>query len=83
MKIYDPKKFGEFLSNARQKAGVPIAKIVKETGVSQGHYLALENGACGYNISDEVLDELMDLIPGFSLALADGVFEPGRPLKDM
>ena len=86
MRIYNPKEFAKGLEAVRKKAQVSWSTVAKkmegEMGLHQGTFRAIVTGKA-QDIDDEVLDTLMDALPGLSLATCPGVYEPATKLKDL
>lgn len=86
LRLHDPAAFAADLVKARRKKGLSAAYVAKKLndslGVHPKHYLIIENGGTA-TIDFQIIDELMDIIPGFSPARVRGIDQPGTPIKDM
>jgi hypothetical protein len=89
MQVHDPKKFGLHLGRLRSAAGLSIPFMVKAiTRASEGSidlhpklWHMIEVGGGGTQIDDDLIDTLMDCLPGFSPATAPGVTGPSQGIK--
>ncbi len=87
MLLYDEKEFGLNLVEIRKVAGrtwQQVAKVLEtKIGVHPKHYISIEMGKAGKEIDDKIIDELMDILPGFSPSSMRGVFPPTKEVKDI
>jgi len=90
MQIHDPKKFGYHLRTLRQQSGMPIPLLIKmisaksdgEIDLHPKLWAAVEDGMGGFSIDDDLIDVLMDCLPGFSPASSPGVNAPGMTVRE-
>jgi len=83
MQIHDPAKFGPYIQKLRKMAGISLQDMADRVGISKVLYGAIERAQMGSRIDDEILDEMAEHLPRFSLGTADGVHPPSTTLKKM
>lgn len=79
MRIHDPKRFGTHMMLLRKNAGISLDQACEKMGIPKKLYAAIEAGKIGRELDDEMIDEWMSWLPGFSPATAPGV--TGPPLR--
>lgn len=86
MHLYDEVAFGRNLTILRKNCGLTwqaVAKRLEDSiGLHQRHYVAIEMGKAGKEIDDQIIDELMDTVRGFSPGRMHGVNPPGKTVKN-
>ncbi len=90
MQIHDPVLFGAHVRELRMRAGLTLPLLVKmivdkSRGDVELHPKlldALERGMGGKAVDDDLIDALMDVLPGFSPSTAPGVNASGRPVRE-
>lgn len=75
MRVFNSRKFGAHLMLLRNKAGLKPNVVFEKLGMHPGVYRKIEAGEIS-EIDDDIIDALMDVLPGFSPATADGVTMP-------
>jgi hypothetical protein len=74
--IADPKRFGTHLMLLRKNAGITLDSACEKMGMDKKIYASIEKGFLGKGLEDDIIDELMNWLPGFSLATSPGVTGP-------
>lgn len=85
MRIADPKRFGTHLMLLRKNAGITLDTACQKMGMDKKMYAAVEQGRMGktFDLDDDLVDELMNWLPGFSPATAPGVTGPPIRKQDV
>jgi hypothetical protein len=79
MRISDPKRFGTHLMLLRKNAGITLDDACARMEMDKRVYAAIEAGEFSkktMDIDDDLIDEWMDWLPGFSPATSPGVHGP-------
>jgi hypothetical protein len=76
MRIHDPRVFGAHIKSLREEGLVTVNDMAKATEMDPDMYRRLEAGMIGSSITGEMIDVLVEAIPGLSLATSPGVFPP-------
>jgi len=83
MRIHNPRQFGIYLMRRRKAAGINLQVLAQKLEIHPKIIGAIEQGIGGQEIDDDLLDELVENVPGFSLALAAGVSPPPTPVRKL
>lgn len=83
MRIHNPRQFGLTLMKRRKAAGIPLMHLAEKVDIHPKILGAIERGIGGRELDDDLLDALVENVPGFSLAIAPGVQPAPIPLREL
>jgi hypothetical protein len=83
MRIHNPRQFGICLMRKRKEAKIPLMTLANTVDIHPKILAAIEQGIGGQEIDDDLLNEIVENVPGFSLAIAHGVQPPAIPVRKL
>jgi len=82
MRLHNARQFGIYLMRKRKAAKIPLMHLAETLEIHPKVLGGIEGGM-SESVDDDLLNELVEHVPGFSLAIAPGVQAPAVPVREL